>query len=367
MTIHDDYPLEISNSMNNTQSHFLNHLLRRRLDRVSPEHLRDFSKQQGIDVSKLNTKQKLLDELMSHINIMKDDIKFNQVFNHFLRDFVLSAGVSEYILQVENTDAVSKWINSWKDNTFWGQKHKFEVHISRNLGQKNIKFYTDKQGNIFPELEIEGEGQENHSYESEIIYLPSNIIFLVASSLEEVSQLNGLEEVNYHRTSEFEVIFRKDLNLVEIRGEYQAIKDFVVTAVIDNDNPLSMASSLFIGEEQDTRNSLIRGLRARVGIDSLRKAINGSFLSITSIVNGSKASRVKIDLDELQNSQEETEPTLRELINKVQPTLDKGRISFQYKSKKYSFMITKTGGLRFYEYVPEEVVTYILYTINKIK
>ncbi|WP_375478490.1 hypothetical protein [uncultured Nostoc sp.] len=193
MRIHDDYPLEISNSMNNNQSHFLNHLLRRRLDRVSPEHLRDFLKQQGTDVSKLNTKQKLLDQLMSHINIMKNDIKFNQVFNHFLRDFVLSAGVSEYILQVENTVEVSKWIISWKDNTFWGQKHKFEIHTSRNLGEEFIKFYTDKQGYIFPELEIEIEGQENHSCESEIIYLPSNIIFLVASSLETVSQLNGLE------------------------------------------------------------------------------------------------------------------------------------------------------------------------------
>lgn len=137
--------------------------------------------------------------------------------------------------------------------------------------------------------------------------------------------------------------------------------------MMDNGNPLLMAASLFVGEENDIRNSLIKTFRTRIGIESLKNALDGSFLSITSIVNGSKASRVKIDLDELKNSDEETEPTLKELIEKVQPTLDKGRISFKYGNKRYSFMITKTGGIRFYEYVPEEVVTYLIYTINNIK
>ena len=42
----------------------------------------------------------------------------------------------------------------------------------------------------------------------------------------------------------------------------------------------------------------------------------------------------------------------------------KGSISFNYKQKKYAFAITKTGGLFFREYIPEEVVTYILHKIK---
>ena len=353
--------------MNNNKSGFLEHLLRRRLNRVPPQHLRNFLENQSIDVDILKTKKELLDQLIKHESIMQNNDNFNKAFNEFIRDFVLSAGVSEYIIQVRNTDDVLKWINNWKDNTFWGQKHKFQIHTARDLTQEFIKFDKDEQGNISTDyIKKKTLSQEHESNKSNIISLPSNTIFLVASSLDTVYELNGLEQIKYHRSSEFEIIFRNSLNLIEIRGDYKVIKDFVVTAVIDNNNPLSMAASVFVGEEEDLRNSLISISRRRIGIDALRNALNGTFLSITSIVNGSKASRIKIDLDELQSWDEETDPLLRDLIKQVQPTLDKGRISFKYKNKKYSFMITKTGGLRFYEYVPEEVVTYLLYLINQI-
>lgn len=350
--------------MTNEQSNFLSHILRRRLNRVPPEKLKLFLENQGIYEKHLTTKRKLLDKLMTHIGIMKENPKFNQEFNEFLRDFVLSAGVSEYILQVKNTDNVYTWINRWKDNKFLGQHYKFEVHSFRNLGQKFIKFEKDNKNNVLNNVEVD---IRNINQGSDFISLPSNVIFLVASSLEEVSELNGLQEVSYHPTSEFEMIFREGINLVEVRGEYKVIRDFVATAVMDNDNPLSMAASLFIGEEKDTRNSLIKTLRARVGINELQEKINGSFLSIASIADGSKVSRIKMDVDKLKNPDEETDPILKEIIKRIHPNLDKGRISFKYKEKDYSFMITKTGGLRFYEYVPEEVVTYILYTINKLK
>lgn len=347
---------------------FLDHLLVRRLDRVPPEYLRTFLEDQDIDTKDLRTKHSLLDVLMKHYSIMKTDESFNCAFSNFLRDFVLSAGVSEYIIQVRNSKDVLDWIKTWKDNTFLGQKNKFEIHTIRHLKERFIEFEKDENG-IFRLSERIKEDSSNKQ-EIDKIYFPSDIIFLVASSRDKVSQLNGLKEIEYHRTAEFEIIFRKDVKLVEIRGEFRIIKDFVTTAVMDGDNPLSLAASLFIGEEEDLRNSLIRTTRRRVGIETLRKALDGSFLSMASIVSGSRALRIKIDFDAdlngLQSYEEETHPTLKSLIQEVQPNLDKGRISFTYNNKKYSFMVTKTGGLRFFEYVPEEVVTYVLHAIEKV-
>lgn len=345
---------------------FLEHLLRRRLDRVSPDIIKFFLEQQSVDISTVKTKTGLLDKLIEHQSIMQTNKKFNQDFNIFIRDYVLSAGVSEYILQVQNTDLVLSWINKWKSGTFFGQKHKFEIHTTRHLEEKFAHFIKDELGNISSNLIDKQTENINLENDNMIISLPRSVIFLVASSLDKVYELDGLKQVEYHRTSEFEIIFRENINLIEIRGDYKVIKDFVVTAVLDNDNPLSMAASVFIGEEEDLRNSLISISRRRIGIDALRQALNGSFLSISAIVDGSKANKIKIDVDELQNWDEETNPLFRELIKQVQPNLDKGRILFKYKNKKYSFMITKTGGLRFYEYVSEEIITYLLYLINRI-
>ncbi len=394
-------------------SSFLNHLLRRRLDRVPPEYIRSFLEKLSIDVSKLKTKKSLLDMLITYKSTMENNAKFTEAFNDFIRDFVLSAGVSEYLLQVSNPNDVIKWISTWQDNQFQGQKHKFQIHAMRDLRQQFIKFEKDNIGNISTTIvetkdrdknkvnhETHNKSQsnsipllvtrnlessekddeqgninliteivkdeKNYEDESTVISLPSYTIFLVASCLDVVHQLSGLEQVEYHRTTEFEIIFRQDLKLIEIRGEFRAIQDFVTTAILYRENPLSMAASLFVGEEEDVRYGLIRTSRHRIGIEALRGAIDGSFLSMASLVNGSKANRVKIYTEGIKNWDEETEPLLKELLKTVQANVDKGTILFKYKNKNYSFMITKTGGFRFFEYMPEEVVTYLLYIINTI-
>jgi len=303
---------------------------------------------QSIDTSAARLKKDLLNILIQNQSIMNNNVSFEEAFNEFIRDYVLSAGVAEYIIQVDNSDIVFQWISSWVDNLYWGQRYKFQIHTKKELTQKSIDF-----------------GRSGNPYEDKI-YFPSSVIFLVASSLNPVYELNGLEEIEYHRTSEFEIISRQNSDLLEIRGDYHVIKDFVATAILDNNNPLSMAGSVFIGEQEDIRHSLIKVSRRHISIDTLRSAINGKFLSITAIVDGTKANKININVDELQDWQEETEPLLRNLLKKIQPKIDKGRILFEYNSKKYSFMITKTGGLRFYEYVPEEVLTYLLYWINKL-
>ncbi len=352
--------------MNNRENAFLQHLLRKRLNRVPPDIIRNFLETQSVDIETVKTKKVLLDKFLEHQSIMVNNDAFNQEFDVFIRDYVLSAGLSEYILQVQNTDSIFKWIKRWNDNTFFGQKYKFQIHTIRKLQKIFIQFDKDEQGNIYSNYADKITSSISSDSEDMIISLPSSVIFIVASSLDTTYELNGLEQIEYHRTSEFEIVFRENINLIEIRGDYKVIKDFVTTAVLDNNNPLSMAASVFIGEEEDARNSLISISRKRIRIDAFRQALNGSFLSISAIVNGSKTNKVTMHLDELQNSDEETEPLLRDLIKKVEPNIDKGRILFKYKNEKYSFMITKTGGLRFFEYVSEEIITYLLYLINRI-
>ena len=107
------------------ESPFLDHLLKKRLSRVPLERLRFFLEQQSIDTSQLITKNTLLTTITEHYKIMENNAEFNRSFNDFLRDFVLSAGVSEYVIQVANINDVFNWIKTWKENTYFGQKYKF--------------------------------------------------------------------------------------------------------------------------------------------------------------------------------------------------------------------------------------------------
>lgn len=57
-------------------------------------------------------------------------------------------------------------------------------------------------------------------------------------------------------------------------------------------------------------------------------------------------------------------PEAQVILQEMMKNPVKGNICFCYNKSKYSFSVTKTGGLLFREYIPEEVVTYILYNIK---
>jgi len=75
---------------------------------------------------------------------------------------------------------------------------------------------------------------------------------------------------------------------------------------------------------------------------------------------------MKAELDELYNLNEETEPNLKIVVEDLLNNQDRSRISFKYKGDKYSFDITKSGGLFFKKYAPEEVITYVLGKIKSL-
>ena len=80
--------------------------------------------------------------------------------------------------------------------------------------------------------------------------------------------------------------------------------------------------------------------------------------------SGKKASMFQVTLEDLKYLEEETNEIAKPVLKEMLKNPVKGQISFKYNQRNYSFSITKTGGLFFRKYMPEEVVTYIIAQIN---
>jgi hypothetical protein len=318
------------------------YFLEKRLARVPYDVLEEyFSKY--ITAEKKIGQSKLIAEILINLKIHKNNSDFMTFFSEFIRDYVLSAKESQYLLRVTNSSDVLEWIRSWKDNKFNGQRHDFSLNTSLTLGERFLK---DSESNIS---------------------FPHQVCFLISKSHRKKRIPNGLEILEISETTEFEIIFRKDSRLIEVRGDYQVIRDFVNTAVQEMENPMKSARSLVIGESSDeSRRQYIVEPARYIKIEKLRLALDGSYTSASSKTSGSHAHRVTIDTTELQNSSQETDPVLRSVIEKVLRDPDRSKISFKYNNKSYTFGITKSGGLTFMKYMPEEAVTYILSKIQSL-
>ena len=254
-----------------------------------------------------------------------------------------------------------KWLTSLTQEIrgFSDFRYNFILHSHLELKEKLFNQETDKDHPNLLEKQTPKENKIN-------IYYPTQVILLIAVSKNPRPLYNGLEIIYFNPTVEFEVIFRKDLDFIEVRGEFSVIRDFVNSATLDQDNPLHQVKSIFIGDKPEDKkspnSSLVKPIRF-IKIEALKKSINGSYLSVSSPVNGSKTSRVTLSLESLNSIDEETEPTLKTIVEKTIKDSDKTKLSFNYKNKNYSFAITKSGGLTFMKYTEEEVITYILQKI----
>lgn len=333
----------------NNRPNFIKHFLERRLKRIPTSILKDFllsCKLSNLTEEQIKNKsqQDLVDEIILNYEIMQKSSDFNLIFNQFIRDKLFSAKESEYIVQIPEKYKVINWVNSWKDNLYTGQRYNFSVHTYIELEEKFLLV------------------------EEEEVSFPREVLLIVAYSQTPKLIPSGLELLEYYPTTEIELVFRQNMNLLEIRGQFQVIRDFVNTAVIDSHNPLSFAQSLFIGDREDApRNSIVGGQISKIiKIDDLKTALKGTYLTVSAPVGGDKVVRIKATLDELNELGEETDPVLNPVLKDLLKNQDKSKISFKFDYNKYSFAITKSGGLTFMQYAPEEVITFVLSKINKL-
>ena len=340
-----------SSLVNQSQLEFIEHLLTRRLSRLPKEILTRFW-EQDLDFSEIKSQNGIVNRIILEYQIKNKNAQFAEKFKDFLRDAVLTAREADYLISLSNPSSIINWIKSWENNQFLGQHYTFYLHTVVELNEKYL------------EVDQTESKVKDSQYGIKKVSFPSEAIFLVGSRQEEKNELNGLEVVSFHPTTEFEIILRKDLDILEIRGPSQVVRDFISTCILDDNNPLSAARSYFIGEVEDVKKSLIKPIRQIIRIDTLKKLLNGAYKRIASPFPGIKASIFEATLEDLKDLDEETNPVARAILKEMIKNPVKGNISFRYQNKKYSFSITKTGGLFFREYVPEEVVTYIVYLIE---
>jgi len=326
---------------------FNQYFLENRLKRVPMSVLRSFlleliEPELKNEIQK-DSQSKLIERIFFYYHLRQEKQDFIGAFNQFIRDHLFSAKESVYLIQVPNQDAVIDWIGSWHDGKYIGHRFHFSKHTHIPLKERFL------------------------SIEDKKVSFPSDVILLVASSQTLKVIPSGLNLVEYYPTVEIELIFRKGMNLMEARGELAVIRDFINTAVIDSHNPLSMASSFFVGEKEDARaNSIVGSIGKVIRIDALKTALNGKYLSISAPVKGEKTSRIQASFEELSDLDDETDPYIKPLLTSLIKDQDHSRISFKYKEQKFSFGITKRGGLTFRQYAPEEVVTYVVSKINSL-
>jgi hypothetical protein len=331
--------------MNETTDHeyfeFKEHLLVKRIKRLPKNILIEFW-EKDIDFSKLKTLDEIVKSIVFEYKIRASKPDFVNKFRDFVRDYVLNAREADYLIHLNNPESLIDWVKSWEDNKFIGQNHDFYFHSVYNL---NLKFLEGDDAN-------------------EKISFPKTAIFLLGSNHRQKEELDGLDICHYHPTSEFEIIIRQDLDIVEIRGNFQVARDFVSTAILDNDNPLAASRSYFIGELQDKDKGLVKTSKKVITIDALKLLLNGSYRKMKSPFAGSKTTMIEMELDDLTSLDEETNPIANAALVEMMKTPVKGALSFYLNNKRYTFDVTKTGGLFFKGYTPEDVVTYI---IQKIK
>jgi hypothetical protein len=322
---------------------FNDYLLKSRLNRVSQTLLEKFLS--GLkDIKDIpKNRENLTNEIVDYYKIMKSNSEFSIKFGSFIRDYVLSAGQSEYLIHVDNHEGFINWV------------------IDLNLGEKFLSLSQSEDGS--ENIEIT---QSIEDKESQYLSFPSKVFLLVGYNQNSKSVFSKDKLIDFYETIEFEIILRKDCPLVGIRGNYGVVRDFFTSAILDTSNSLSMVQSIFIGEFDSKKSRPIAKPRKVIEIEKLRKAIDGCYLDIDAPVSGDQATRIKFSLKGMKDIQEETHPTLSPVLKDVLAAQEKSRIGFQYNNNDYSFSVTVNGGLYFRQFAPEEVTTYILLKISQL-
>lgn len=313
---------------------FRSHILRKRLKRVTTSVLDAFLSQ-FMDTKKLKSQERIVNEIVSHYALMENNDDFLVKFNRFVRDYLLSAKESCYLIKIPTPYDLKNWVLEWENTEFQAENHNFFFHVHMDLEERILDV-----------------GKYSISF-------PTEAIFLIATSQETKTELSGTKTVERYITNELEIIFRGKTDVIEIRGAFQVARDFINSVAQEQDTPLREAKSIFVGELGDKINAIAAPIRV-VPFDNLKTALNGEYLSMSAPISGSKTHRIKADFEELGFIEQETDKELQPILHRLMDHQDKSHIAFRYRDKKYSFHITKSGGLYFRKYTPEEPLTYVL-------
>ena len=309
---------------------FKEHLLKRRLLRLPKDKITGFWENEDIDFNGIINQKDIIDKIITEYKIKFSNQQFISKFKDFLRDVVLTAREADYLISINNSEKIIQWMQSWSNNTFVGQKYNFQLHTVVELNHKSLPVNRN----------LDNVKIDTKKFKMNQISFPTIVGFIVASSQTIKRELDGLEEISYNPTKEFEIIIRKDLDIVEVRGAFEVVRDFVSTAILDSHNPLSSAESYFIGDEEDSKKGITKITRQIIRIDTLKNLLDGSYTKLSSPFPGTKMSKIEATLDDLKTIAEETHPEAQVILQEMMKNPVKGNICFCYNKSKYSFSVT---------------------------
>ncbi|MGD1902698.1 MAG: hypothetical protein ACFB9N_10715 [Geitlerinemataceae cyanobacterium] len=323
---------------------FKEHLLKQRLKRLKKSELYQYWGD-FLGIKKSDTLDEMVEKIVGNYFIKKTNQDFLREFNLFLRDSVCSARDADYIFKVEDTKKLQEWLGSWTRNKYIGNSHTFSLH-------KIIELSPEK-ASLCP-----GEGEQVSHFP-----YPDKILFVISQSQKDYYVTSGFDQLAYKKTNEIEVVIRSEVNLVELRGPYKIVKDLIQAAYKDRIPSWRSAVNLQVISRSSQSESILK-YKMRLSITRLKELLVANYRKLTSSFSGDKVSAVSLDLEDFQDISEETHPAAQSVLAEALEDPSSGTLEFKYQDKRYRFWVNQTGGFTFKQYMPEEVVTYIMSKIN---
>jgi hypothetical protein len=325
-------------------SEFKKHLLKLRLKRLNKSELYQYW-WKHLDLKKSTSLDEVVDKIVENYFIKKENMDFLKKFHLFLRDSVCSARDADYVFKIKDTKELHEWISSWTENVYTGNSHTFSLHNTIELPSEKATLCPNN-------------GEEPYDFP-----YPDKILFILAQSQKDYYVINGFEQLSYKKTNEIEVVIRSEVNLVELRGSYKIVKDLIQTAYKDRIPSWQSANNLQIISPSSQGESILK-YKTLLEITTLKELLEAKYRKLRSSFSGDKVSAVSLDLEDFKDISEETHPTAQSVLKEVLEDPLSGTLEFKYQNRSYRFWVNQNGGFTFKQYMPEEVVTYIMSKIN---
>ncbi|RUM59767.1 MAG: hypothetical protein DSY59_03975 [Persephonella sp.] len=266
-------------------------------------------------------------------------------FYHFLQHYGFSTNSSVYVFQVEN---IKNFFEFLKNKTEFA----FKSYTFQNLGQ--LEFDTNEK-----ELKL---GEKKLK-----ILLPKKVFIYLGKKESNFEDIEGNRKIEKKEIT----IINKGDNFIEIRGEFDAIKNIVLALKsFEEEKGFQILRLIKIAKtEKDKRNPYTRFevSETKIDVEKFRRKLGAKYRKIKAPVEGSKTEEAefKFEKDGIENFEEEKNKHLKEVIKDASRGVDKGELILKVGDFNFKFTITASGGINFRENPPEEVLSYVIQELKE--
>ncbi|ACO03719.1 MAG TPA: hypothetical protein DEP48_03030 [Persephonella sp.] len=331
--------------------------LKYKLKRIDEEHIDTFLENINVsDITKKRTKAEKIDRVISFYqkNLERKDgyYLFPEVaeenlktFYQFIQSYGFSTSSSIYVFQVER---IENLFNFLKEHT----EFNFNAYSFYNLAQ--IKFDSN-QG----EININGKVVN--------VFLPQRVFVYVAKKESGSEDIEGNKRIEKKEIS----IINKGDNFIEIRGEFDAIKNMILSLKsFEEEEGFQILRLIKISKtEKEKKNPYTRFevSETKIDVEKFRKKLGAKYRKIKAPVEGSKTEEATLKFEEsgIDSFEEEENKHLKEVIKDASKGVDKGELILNIDDYNFKFTVTASGGINFKGNPPEKVLSYVIQELKQ--